>query len=210
MTHICIVNLTIIDSGNGLSPGWCHAIIWSNGGILSIGPLGTNFNEILIKIQTFSFKKMHLKMSSAKWRSFCLGLNVLNQQQHEACCCLAIFNSYIPLFMHVHCFEWLFIKLCVQQICIISLIARFMGPTWGPSGADRTQVGPLLAQWTLLSGIFRISFIAIYSKCNLFYCVYKKIIRVSDRIIIAVQRQIINSSWPSVTCMCNEKHFSFL
>ena len=27
-----------------------------------------------------------------------------------------------------------------------------MGPTWGPSGADRTQVGPILAPWTLLSG----------------------------------------------------------
>ena len=26
-----------------------------------------------------------------------------------------------------------------------ALIARFMGPTWGPSGADRTQVGPMLA-----------------------------------------------------------------
>ena len=35
---------------------------------------------------------------------------------------------------------------------IISLIATFMGPTWGPSGADRTQVGPMLAIWTLLSG----------------------------------------------------------
>ena len=34
-----------------------------------------------------------------------------------------------------------------------SLIARFMGPTWGPSRADRTQVGPMLAPWTLLSGI---------------------------------------------------------
>ena len=30
--------------------------------------------------------------------------------------------------------------------------ARFMGPTWGPSGADRTQVGPMLVPWTLLSG----------------------------------------------------------
>ena len=27
-----------------------------------------------------------------------------------------------------------------------------MGPTWDPSGADRTQVGPMLATWTLLSG----------------------------------------------------------
>ena len=33
-----------------------------------------------------------------------------------------------------------------------ALIARFMGSTWGPSGADRTQVGPMLAPWTLLSG----------------------------------------------------------
>ena len=35
---------------------------------------------------------------------------------------------------------------------ILPLIARFMGPTWGPSGGDRTQVGPMLAPWTLLSG----------------------------------------------------------
>ena len=32
------------------------------------------------------------------------------------------------------------------------LITRFMGPTWGPSRAERTQVGPMLAPWTLLSG----------------------------------------------------------
>ena len=36
---------------------------------------------------------------------------------------------------------------------IASLIARFMGPTWGTSGADTTQVGPMLAPWTLLSGM---------------------------------------------------------
>ena len=34
----------------------------------------------------------------------------------------------------------------------LPLIASFMGPTWGPSGADRTRVGPMLAPWTLLSG----------------------------------------------------------
>ena len=33
-----------------------------------------------------------------------------------------------------------------------TLIARFMGSTWGLSGADRTQVGPILAPCTLLSG----------------------------------------------------------
>ena len=34
-----------------------------------------------------------------------------------------------------------------------SLIARFMVPTWGPPGADKTQVGPMLAAWSLLSGL---------------------------------------------------------
>ena len=33
-----------------------------------------------------------------------------------------------------------------------TLTARFMGPIWGPPGADRTQMGPMLAPWTLLSG----------------------------------------------------------
>ena len=36
---------------------------------------------------------------------------------------------------------------------LMSLIARFMGTTWGPSGADRAQVGPMLAPWALLSGV---------------------------------------------------------
>ena len=77
--HICINKLNIIGSNNGLPPGWRQAIIWTNAGILSIGPLGTNFDEILVKIHTFSFKKMHLKMPSGKWQPFCLGLNVLRQ-----------------------------------------------------------------------------------------------------------------------------------
>ena len=80
VTHICIGNLTIIVSDNGLSPGRRQAIIWTNTGILLIGPLGTNFNEILIEIQIFSFKKTHLKMSSGKRRPFCLSLNVITQQ----------------------------------------------------------------------------------------------------------------------------------
>ena len=79
VTHICVGKLTIIGSDNGLSPGRRQAIIWTNAGILLIGPLGTNFSEILIEILTFSFKKMRLKVSSAKWRLFCLGLNVLNK-----------------------------------------------------------------------------------------------------------------------------------
>ena len=32
---------------------------------------------------------------------------------------------------------------------IISSIAKFMGPTWGPSGSCRPQMGPMLVPWTL-------------------------------------------------------------
>ena len=77
VTHIYISNLTIIGSDNGLSPGWHQAIIWTSAEILLNGPLGTNFNEILIEIYTFSFKKIYLKMSPGKWQPFCLGLNEL-------------------------------------------------------------------------------------------------------------------------------------
>ena len=67
-THI----LTTIGSDNGLSPGRRQAIIRTNAGIFLIGPLGTNFNEILVEIRIFSFKKVGFKVSSANWRPFCL------------------------------------------------------------------------------------------------------------------------------------------
>ena len=59
VTHIYVSNLIIIGSDNGLLPGRHQAIIWTNAGILLIEPLGTNFNEIVIEIRTFSFKKIH-------------------------------------------------------------------------------------------------------------------------------------------------------
>ena len=90
VTHICVSKLTIIGSDNGLSPDRRQAIIWTNAGLLLIGPLGTNFSEILIEILTFSFKKMRLKVSSAKRRPFCLGLNMLITK-------LCILDKYHPI-----------------------------------------------------------------------------------------------------------------
>ena len=67
VTHICVGDLTIIGSDNGLSPGRRQAIIWTNAGMLLIGPLQWNFLEM----HTFSLKKIHFKMSSGKRRPFC-------------------------------------------------------------------------------------------------------------------------------------------
>ena len=75
--HICVGKLT--GSDNGLLPGRRQAIIWTNAGILLIGPLGTNFSEILIAIETFSFKafenviwKMSAILSWPQWVKYYL------------------------------------------------------------------------------------------------------------------------------------------
>ena len=86
VTHICVSKLTIISSDNGLSPSRRHAIIWTNTEIFLIGPIGTNASEILIGISTFSFKKMHLKMSFGKWRPSYLGIDVLKLYNHSEIC----------------------------------------------------------------------------------------------------------------------------
>ena len=39
------------------------------------------------------------------------------------------------------------------HLSLSSQIARFMGSTWGPPGSCRPQMGPMMAPWTLLSGI---------------------------------------------------------
>ena len=83
VTFICVSNLTIIGSYNGLSPCRRQAIFWINAGILLIRNLGTNFSEILCEIHTFSSKKMYFKMWFAKWRQISLGLNALSFSLHS-------------------------------------------------------------------------------------------------------------------------------
>ena len=64
-----------IGSDNGLLPDRHQAIIWTSAGILSIGPWGTNFSQISIKIKSYSLKRLHCKMLSAKcWPFNCLCL----------------------------------------------------------------------------------------------------------------------------------------
>ena len=78
VTHICVANTTIIGSDNGLSPGRRQAINWTNDGILSIGPLGTNFSDNLIEIHISSFKKNAFENVVWKMAAIFPGLNVLS------------------------------------------------------------------------------------------------------------------------------------
>ena len=83
MTHICIGNLTIIGSDNGLSSGQHQAIAWTNVGILLIGPLGTNFSEMLfsqnsnIFIQENALQNVVCEMASILSRPQCVNRNAL-------------------------------------------------------------------------------------------------------------------------------------
>ena len=78
LTHICVARPQWIGHNqnqycpifNGLSPVRRQAITWTT---VDFFCQFDHYNGIWIDIQNFSFMKMHLKMSSAKWRSFCLG-----------------------------------------------------------------------------------------------------------------------------------------
>ena len=86
VTHIFVSKLTII---------------WTNDGILLIRTFRTHFSEIVSEIHTFSFKKMHLKMSG-KRRPSCLGLNVLkNQVQQINGWRRALWTNYFNVFFEL-------------------------------------------------------------------------------------------------------------
>ena len=155
MTHICVSNLTITGSHNGLSPGRRQAIIWTNAEILLIGRLGTNFSEILIKINTFSFKKMPLKMSSGKWQPFCLGLNVLTNTLRQRQNGRHFADSIVKYIFtnKTMNFDWLFIEICSLgsnlyiwqslSLCVWRwksvVTLRWMGATFSGSGLAPTE-----------------------------------------------------------------------
>ena len=66
-------------------------------------------------------------------------------------CRLQNISHFVPAYL-VQLLVVVWLALVTYAILLTALIERLMGPTWGPSGADRTQVGPMLASWTLLSG----------------------------------------------------------
>ena len=79
-THICVSNLTIIGSDNGLSPRRHQAIFCTSAGLLLIGPLGTNINAILFEI--------------VKYRAV-PGLHMEGYHLYAACHCGILMEQYV-------------------------------------------------------------------------------------------------------------------
>ena len=155
MTHICVSKLTIIGSDNGLSPERRQAIIRTNAGILLIGPLGTNFSEILIETQTFSLKKIHLKMSSAQCCSFRLGLNVLMNCCFHLTYHVALVTITKRYYLGARSLSWVSnsfgLASCVAE-SYQSPIVKWVAVTWQEWEGTRIVVSTMAVTWhTLLS-----------------------------------------------------------
>ena len=113
-------------------------------------PQGVNTNTGIVK--GVNLKKNAIRFyPQPKWVcgyvvvSFSACLSVLNLD-------VAVLQStpvHVPILICAH--MWTPWHGSVPIECGKALIARLMGPTWGPSGADKTQVGPMLVPWTLLS-----------------------------------------------------------
>ena len=94
ISHQCriyesVINRVRIGSDDGLSPIWHQAIILSRVGLLSNGHVRTKFSEIVIKIENYSFTKMHLNILSVKWRPFCPG-----EMSNQSCGIVSSWNIY--------------------------------------------------------------------------------------------------------------------
>ena len=67
------------------------------------------------------------------------------------------FSGYLLCIIYIHGYVYTFFFYHFAcSFTAIPLIACFIEPAWGPSGVDRTQVGPMLAPGTLLSGSWSI------------------------------------------------------
>ena len=75
-----IMNWVSIGPVNGLSPVQHHTNTWTNAELWPIRLLETNFCEIQIKPQNFSFMNMHIKMLSVKWQPFWPGRDELFEE----------------------------------------------------------------------------------------------------------------------------------
>ena len=86
--------------------------------LLSIGPLGTNISQSIPEIQTFLFMKMHLKMPSAKWRPFYLGLNVSKFHMADTWWPSWIWGSRLIIIILNNHFDDIYSNVCIWNLSL--------------------------------------------------------------------------------------------
>ena len=66
--------------------------------------------------------------------------------------CLQLYKFPFLYYLKLKRQAWSTGTVYARPVIIPTQIAKFMGPTWGPPGFCRPQMGPMLAPWALLSG----------------------------------------------------------
>ena len=119
MTHISVSRLTIIDSDNGAWPAPSHYL--NQGWNIVNLTFGNKLKwHLKYEIYTFSFKKMHLKMSR-NLRPFCFGPNILRQKK----------NNARKLMLFINMIHWLLMTISYrwhQMIAVGWLTWSFLAP----------------------------------------------------------------------------------
>ena len=119
-----------------MTPGQRQAIIWTNAEVFLIGPLGTIFIEILIKIHIFSFKKYIYNVASEMAAVLCLGLNVLTRlhprpttwcrvyASSRNCVTINLNNDWVPVQNKGRMYLGMLILVDLQHTCKICVATR--------------------------------------------------------------------------------------
>ena len=143
---------------------WFRYWLGGDAGMLLIRTLGTIFSEILGEIHSFSFSKMYLKMSSAKWRLFDLGLNELSPHgfwaQIMAAYIFCICNIWIPHTVYPKKYAHGFVVLCfvgVMQSFIMNSHEVFIHIHQGCFAGTGATVRLPQCQWSKPDGYGKIS-----------------------------------------------------
>ena len=76
----------------------------------------------------------------------------MQKNRYRACCARYTYTCVVGVDMTYQSNVSYGRKVKIETLFIVSQIARFMGPTWGPPGSCWSHMGPMLAPWTLLSG----------------------------------------------------------
>ena len=103
---------------------WRQAITGTNAAILSIWPSGNNFTQILVQKWWFSFKKIHLKVTSAEWRPFCFLPQYVNKQ-----CYLLAINRWSSIMQQA----WIIYELHPYKTSNMVKLDHFSWSQSGPS-----------------------------------------------------------------------------
>ena len=145
LKHIAIIGYFsyIIPTKSEFAKFYCHEL---NSYILKHAYACYKYIALTYVDDTIFFEKLHWDVTSINCQSYCSSCKKLKSTRNNR-------NYYL-----------------LGRLVAV-LIARFMGPTWDPSGTDRARVGPMMPPpRTLLSGsvLFIASFQAIHISYNNF------------------------------------------